>query len=596
MIWESGGQINSHGWTAEAAIPFRSLRFPDSYEQEWLIHILRIRPRDSREQHSWAPISRDENCLFCQAGTIRGMQGVNRGKNLEVLPYAIANQSGTLNDEDDPRLGYADGNVGGDAGVGVKYGLTPNLTLDFTMNPDFSQVESDAAQIDVNTTFALFFPERRPFFLEGRDIFQTQNLVYTRSINDPMAAAKLTGKVGKYTLGYILARDDTSPFIVPFEDHSEIAVGGKSVSNILRVKRDVLSDSYVGFIATDRRLSDGSNSLFVLDGDVRFLEDYRISGQFGYTHSEEPNNTELSSDFADTTFGEKNYTSVFDGESFFGRGLRLELNRSARHWNFSVWYNDASPTFRADNGFYTSNNNRNGGLWTGVLFRPNNRFLEMVQPQFNWGLEYNYDDVFKDTWTSPSVFIRLKKQTSMWFGYLSSRERFKDVLIKGIRRFEGNVDTQATEMFSGGAYWRFGRGIARGEDPPILGQERVYEGWGTFKPTSRLKTNLNYTFASMKESASGPDLYSGYVFRNRLTYQFSKRLFLRLVTQYNDFSQRFEVDPLVSYKINPFTVFYLGSTHDYRDFSNDEDLAGAVQGFKKTDRQFFAKIQYLFRM
>jgi hypothetical protein len=596
MIWQSDGRINGEGWTAEAAIPFRSLRFPDTHEQEWLVHVLRIRPRDSREQHSWAPISRDESCLFCQAGTLRGMEGVNRGKNLEILPYAIANQSGGLNDEEDPRLGFSDKDMGGEAGVGVKYGITSNLTLDFTYNPDFSQVESDVAQIDVNTTFALFFPEKRPFFLEGRDIFQTENLIYTRSINDPTAAAKVTGKVGKYTLGYILARDDASPFIVPFEDNSELALGGESVSNILRVKRDLLSDSYVGLIATDRRLSDGSNSLLVLDGDVRFLENYRVSGQFGYTHTEEPDDPELSSDFADTTFGEKNHTSVFDGESFVGRGHRLNFSRSARHWNFNLWYNDLSPTFRADNGFITGNNNTETGLWTGVTFQPNNRVFETIQPQLNWGYEQNHDHVFKDTWTSPSIYVRFKKQTGIWMGYLWSRERFKGTLVEGIRRFEGDISTDATEMLSGGAYWRFGRSVARGEDPPILGHERVYEAWGTFKPTSRLNLNFNYTHARMKETASGPELYSGYVARNRLTYQFSKRLFLRLVTQYNDFSRRFEVDPLISYKINPFTVFYLGSTHDFRDFSKDEDLEGAVQGFKKTDRQFFAKIQYLFRI
>ena len=151
-------------------------------------------------------------------------------------------------------------------------------------------------------------------------------------------------------------------------------------------------------------------------------------------------------------------------------------------------------------------------------------------------------------------------------------------------------------MFSGGAYCRFGRSVARGEDPPILGHERIYEAWGTVKPTSRLNLDFNYTYARMKESASGPELYSGYVARTRLKYQLSKRLFLRLVTQYNDFSRQVEVDPLLSYKINPFTIFYLGSTHDYRDFSHDEDLEGAVQGYKRTDRQFFAKIQYLFRI
>jgi hypothetical protein len=593
-IWESGGHINSKGWVAEAAIPFRSIRFPDQHQQEWLMHILRIRPRNSREQHSWAPLDRDESCLLCQAGTFRGMEGVNSGKNLEILPYAIASQSGSLKDEENPALGFENAPASGEAGVGVKYGITPNLTLDFTYNPDFSQVEADAAQVDVNTTFALFFSEKRPFFLEGREIFNSRNLIYTRSLNDPMMAAKLTGKMGKFTVGYILGRDDYSPFVVPFEDNSEIAVGGKSVSNILRVKRDILSDSYVGLIATDRRLDGGgSNSLVVADASVRFMENYRLNSQIGFSDTKEPDDPSLSSDFADTTFGRDKHTTVFDGETYRGNTLHLELERDARYWNFEVYYNDLSPTFRANNGFITNNNYRSGGFWTGVLFQPNGRVFEKVQPQFNYGLEYNHDDVFKDTWVSPSIWIQFKRQTNMWMGYLKSRERFKGVLIEGIERLQYNIHSNASDILQGGMYFQVGRSIARGEDPPILGHERYFEAWGTLKPTSRLKSNFTYVFAKMMETESGPNLYEGYIIRNRLSYQFNRRLFLRLVTQYNDFSRRMEIDPLLSYKINPFTVFYVGSTHDVENFTGEDygDL-----GYRQTNRQFFAKIQYLFRI
>ncbi len=593
-VWRSGGHINSRGWTCEAAIPFRSIRFPDSYEQEWLVHILRIRPRDSREQHSWAPISRDESCLLCQAARFKGIRGVNRGRNLELLPYVIASESGTLRDAEDPGMGLRNGDLSGEGGFGVKYGVTPNLTLDLTYNPDFSQVESDAAQVDVNTTFALFFPEKRPFFLEGSEIFQTENLIYTRSLNDPMLAAKLTGRVGKYTLGYVLARDDVSPFVVPFEDNSEIALGGKSVSNILRVKRDVLSDSYVGLIATQRQLEDGGNSILVADGDVRLLENYRVSGQLGYSHTREPNDQSLSADFTDTTFADGRYTSVFDGESFDGRALRLEFERDARHLNFDVWYNDLSPTFRASNGFITNNNYRSGGLSGEVLFRPNNSVLEMVEPQLHYGREYNQDDVFKDTWTEPAFYVLFTKQTDIYMSYIWSRERFKDVLVDGIKRFEGDVESEAAEVLSGGFHWRLGRSVVRSVDVPYLGHERVLEVWGTLKPSSRLSSTFDLTHARMDSTSGGHNVYSGYVFRNRLSYQFSRRFFLRLVTQYDSFDRVFEIDPLFSYKINPFTVFYVGSTHDLQRFDNGE--YGEKLGYEQTDRQFFAKIQYLFRI
>ncbi len=591
-IWESAGEINSVGWTAEVAIPFRSIRFPDSHEQEWRIHIIRIRPRDSREQISWAPLDRDESCLFCQAGIMRGIEGVNKGRNIEILPYVIGSQYGGLDDADDPGSNFTNDDINGDAGFGVKYGLTPNLTLDFTYNPDFSQIESDAAQIDVNTTFALFFPERRPFFLEGSDIFSTYvNAVYTRSVNDPVAAAKLTGKVGKYAIGYIFARDDASPFMVPFDDWTEISLGGKSFSNILRVKRDILSDSHIGLLFTDRRFSKASNSVFGFDSRVRFKENYILSGQVLGSYTKEPNNLELSSgfNFPDTTFNEGKYTSAFDGEDFTGLGFTVNFNRNARHWNFNVWYNDANPAFRTDNGFVTNNNYRSLGFWNGVLFQPNNRLFDMIQPQLNWGLEHNHEGVFKDTWIQPSIYLRFKKQTSLSMGYIWSNERFKDVLVEGIRRFWGNIDTDCSEILSGGAYTQFGRSVARGVDTPFLGHERYVEVWATLKPTSQLRINFSYMFARMLETASGPDLYSGYITRTRLTYQFTRHLFLRLVTQYNDFAKAFEIDPLLSYKINPFTVFFIGSTHDMLDY-------GGPTGYKQTDRQFFVKFQYLIRV
>jgi hypothetical protein len=589
-VWESAGEINSHGWTAEFAIPFRSIRFPDRYEQQWGIHILRIRPRDSREQISWAPISRDESCLFCQAGTIEGIKGVNRGKNFEFLPYVLASQSGSLKDEENPSLGFHNDNLDADGGFGIKYGITPNLTLDFAYNPDFSQIESDAAQLDVNTTFALSFPEKRPFFLEGSDIFSTTaSVVYTRSINDPLAAAKITGKVGKYTVGYIFGWDEASPFVVPFEDWSEAALGGRSVSNVLRLKRDILTDSNVGLIVTDRRLSDGSNFVFGLDENVRFMENYRMTTQVLYSHTKEPNDPALSSDFTDTTFGGKNYTSTFDGEAFPGYGILTSLRREARHWNFSLNYNDISPTLRAENGFIANNNYRMGTIWTGAYFQPNNSILDAAEPAFNWGRKLNYNGAFKDTWYAPQISIVFKKQTSIWTQYIWSKERFKNVLVKGISRSEGNISTNASEKISGGFYWRVGRSVAREEDPPVLGRERTYEIWGTLKPTPRLMFDADYTFSKMLGPDASSELFRGYITRSRLTYQFTRCLFLRLVTQYNNFNREIEIDPLLSYKINPFTVFFVGSTHRLEDY-------GSTVNYGQSERQFFIKFQYLFRV
>ena len=610
-VWHSGGEINGDGWTAEMSIPFRSLRFPDAPSQNWGLHVIRTRPRDSREQHSWVPISRDENCLFCSAGTINGLEGINQGKNLEILPYVIGSQSSYLEDTEDPGSVFIEEPGNTDTGRGVKYGITSNYTLDFSYNPDFSQIESDAAQIDVNTTFALFFPERRPFFQEGADIFRTMiNTVYTRSINDPIMAGKITGKSGKTTVGYMAARDETTPYIVPFEESSQFAVNGRSYSNIVRVKRDILEDSFFGLIATDRRneTNGGTNTNLGLDTEVRFLENYRLRAHAQASYTKEPDDSVLSEEFEDIRFGSENqYDSFFNGEDFAGHAAEVSFGRDAKHWNFWTWYEDYSPTFRAENGFVSANNNREVGLWTGYMFYTDEgRFTELIQPQFNWGRQYNYDGLLKDEWIQPNIWIRFHKQTSIWAGYLMSHERFAGVHVEGIRRIQWNINTNFSAMLSGGMWAAIGQSMVRDSEDPRLGNQRTLEFWGTLKPTSRLSLSLTLQSYNMTETKShwspetgerihaGDEIYDVYIGRARLSYQFTRNLFFRVVTQYVDSDDLFEVDPLLSYKLNPFTVFFLGSSYNFMQF--DSKIPGQAPAYTQTERTYFIKFQYLFRV
>jgi hypothetical protein len=173
-IWKGDAKIYKDRWTAEIAVPFKSIRFPDKNEVSFGIDFIRTRPRESRLQMSWVVISRDNPSLLRQLGVIKGIKNVKSGKNLEILPYVIGSVSGYLKDETDPSSKFvADSVIKGDAGINVKYGFTSNLTGEIAVNPDFSQVESDAAVIDVNTTNAIQYSEKRPFFLEGGSIFRS---------------------------------------------------------------------------------------------------------------------------------------------------------------------------------------------------------------------------------------------------------------------------------------------------------------------------------------------------------------------------------------------------------------------------------------
>jgi hypothetical protein len=603
-VWRSAARITDTGWTAEIALPFRSVRFPDDQEQAWNVHVFRVRPRDSREQISWAPISRDEDCFFCSAGTMHGLSGINSGRNIEVLPYAIGSQSGSLSGESDDNFDWTEGRGDADTGVGVKYGLTPNLTLDFTYNPDFSQIESDAAQIDVNNTFALFYPEKRPFFLEGADIFSTKiDAVYTRAVNDPIAAAKITGKVGRTTVGFMTAKDDITPYTVPFEERSGITTGDESYSNIGRVKLDILNDSYVGALVSDRRLGHGggSNTAYGIDSRIRVRDNYRLEGQVMGSHTREPNDSTVTEEFDQIDFGsDGQYTSFFDGEEYDGYAAEANFIRSARRWNFNLWYENYSPTFRSDNGFIRANNYQTLGLWSGYFFYfDESKWLERIEPQIDWGRKVNHDGWFKDTWYQPSVWVQFKKQISMWTGFVWSDERFAGERVNGIRRLAVNLDTNFSKLLSGGFSINGGRSLIRDRDDPRLGFQRQAEVWATLKPTSQLQLETSYLYYRMDELDSEETVFDTYIVRNRLSYQFTRNLFLRVVGEYVDSARYVQVDPLLSYKINPFTVFFIGSSHSFSELQDDPDTPEVEvrdPHYRQTDRVFFVKFQYLFRV
>jgi hypothetical protein len=603
-VWFSGGQLTDDGWTAEIALPFRSLRFPNADVQSWGVHLFRTRPRESRTQLSWAPLSRDQNCFFCQAAVMGGIEGVNQGRNLEILPYVLASQEGNLQGSDNADVAWDNSDADGDGGVGLKYGVTPNHTLDATYNPDFSQIESDATQIDANRTFALFYPEKRPFFLEGADMFSSLvDAVYTRSINDPLLAGKFTGKQGKNTIAIMSAKDEVSPYVVPFEEQSMGAQGGDTYSTIVRYKRDILTESFIGLMATDRHAvhGGGSNTTYGLDGRVRFNDTYAINAQVLGSYTEEPNDPDMSAGFDSLRFGDDNqYDSFFNGENFSGLAAEATATRSGRHWNMDLWYQDYSPTFRAETGFVTQNDYRMAGFWTGYMlyFEEKSKWLERIEPALEAGRKYNHEGEFKDTWLSPMCWFRFKKQTYFWTGYLMSEEVFADKKIEGIRRWQTDFDTEFSKHVSFGTYTRLGHSVVRDRDDPRLGDEFSWGAYVTLRPTSQIRFDGSYDSFNLDELDGGANVVETYITRGKLTYQFTKNLFLRVVGEYIEDERSFQADPLLSYKINPFTVFFVGSSHSFSDhvFDEDSNEIPLAQGHRQTDRLFFVKFQYLLRV
>ncbi len=607
IVWDSRGMVTDSGFQVEIAIPFSSLRFPDKTEQAWRLNFWRDRQRESRNRYSWAAISRDDPCFMCQWGTATGIQGVRPGSNLELIPNVIAHQSGASDTEAGPSSNFENQDPSAEFALNARYGLSSDASAEITINPDFSQVESDPGQIDVNTPFALFFEERRPFFQEGSDLYGSWiDAIHTRSINDPQEAVKLTGRFGRTSVAYILARDDHSPMILPSYDRSFTLLLDKSTVNIARTKRTLGENSFVGGLLTDRRFDDGgAGTVFGVDGSLRMARNYKFNFQVLGSRTDEPI---VSTGLDSLTFDNGKYTYDLDGEKFWGSAAYAAFERSARHWNFTLDYSDYSPTFRADNGFITRNNMRNVNLWTGLQFQPNTAMVKQWQVSVDLGHVWEFHSrpgEVKDQWVRPSLFIELPGQTQVNLEYLNSREVFRGQMFEGISVGECFIYSRFSEMMSLEALYSFGRTIWRTfQSTPVLGNSQQLGLYLAIKPTQRLVLSpdfhyakMNYPDAYLQDHPGTPKkIYEGYILRSKLTYQFTREWFLRLVVQYDDFSNDLNVEPLLTYRLNPFTIFYVGATSRYQHWDANDYTDLSESRWDLTSRQYFAKFQYLFRL
>lgn len=600
LIFSSSTKIYKDRWTAEIAIPFKSIRFPDKNKQQWDVHFIRNWPRESRYQFSWSHVSKDNSSFMGQAGKINGINGIKSGKNIEILPYVLGGVTGYLSDPNKPDSKFKHDSLKGDFGVGLKYGFTSNLSGELVYNPDFSQIESDAAQVDVNTSSALFFNEKRPFFLEGGSTFSTYiNVVYTRMINKPLLAGKLIGKIGDIEVGYIGAYDKDPQFIVPYDYGSDYLLFGDSVKssvNVLRLKKSLKGESFIGFTFTDREIwyknSSGANRVFGFDGNFNFFKNwYFIFHALGY-NTKELNDTTLYRN--STKFGTNlQHTLSFDGESYTAFGGYFELYRQTRNWSGGFTLSLAPPETRRDVGYVSSSNFRTLTTWQNFNIYPKSGFALRINPALNAGIRFKYDGTLREQWVDPNFYIQFKNQINLSGSFLAvNNEEYEGIFHKNVNRGWINFNINTLEKIRGGAFFEIGKYIVRFASPSYVGFGFTGEAWLTVKPINRLSIENTYTYAELSKEAGGEKLYTGYILRNKVSFQFTKNLFLRLVTQYNSFSNRFDVDPLFSYKWNPFTIFYIGSTHDFEEYNSQPGKTKYVE----TARQFFAKFQYLFRL
>lgn len=587
-IWYSAAMVTDSMWTVEMAIPLKSIRFPSHKTQDWIMLVGRNYPRSSRAIFSWTPFNRNDPCFLCQGGVLEGIHNIEATSSVEVLPYVVGLQSSALNDTDNPASSFVNGALRGRVGGGIKYSPSPGLVLDAVINPDFSQVESDASQISVNTTFALFYPEKRPFFLEGTDLFSTGiDAVYSRQINNPIGAAKLTGKTGSVSYAYLAAADRNTAFIVPGEEQSSFVSSSlESFSNIARARYDLADGSFFGGLITTRNLSGAHNYVGGIDWNYLFAGNHYFRGQLLASSTKEPNDPTLFS--SSRGFRNTTHDAGFDGESYRGTALQLVLERSARELSYTLRYRDFSPTFQAHNGFVTSNDFRTISFSPSYTWYLNTALVDAAFAFADVGLHYNYAGERKERWAVLGGGMNMKAQTNWNAGVFAiNQELFKDVSFNNLLRTFFNINVRPWSSFSFRVNGSVGRFIYR-DDSPRLGEGYNLGAGTTLKPTDKLQLTLSYSRSRLVDAGTDELFFEGSIARAVGVYQFSPEFFVRLISEYNQFGKTFQFYPLVSYKLNPFTIFYAGSTHNLHNFDDP-------YGIQQTERQFFVKLQYLWR-
>jgi len=593
LIWESAATITDSGYQVEMAIPFASLRFPNKDVQSWRMDLYRNHPRETFKQYSWAAYDQDEQCWPCQWGTVSGIASVKPGKGMEIMPTIIGSQAGSLPNYDLGRK-WDNADAEAEASIGGKYSISSDITLEAAYNPDFSQIEADAAQIDVNSTVSLMFPERRPFFQEGRDIFQTLfNSFYTRTVNDPQFAAKLTGRLNYYNIGFLSAYDKNTPYIVPLEEKSNMVNTGKSFVNVLRADRSFSDNNRLGMIVTDRRFDGGGyGTILGIDGDLRLSQKYSAVGQYIMSLTEEPDNSILSAEIDDTTFNNGKYTAALDGESYSGGAIITQFRRRARNWNFTVDYNHVAPSYRTETGYDPWVDYRNFSIWNGLNFYPENGIFERISPQIWFDNRWNYDGDKK--WTHLDIAVNGDfrwAQTYLGISYMASSEQWGGVDFNDLWDLELDAGSQFSNAIGYDAYLCFGTDVAKWllEKGNTLSIGISLD----LKPFDRLTIEPSINFSKSENIDTDEEQYKQFIGRTRFQLQANKELSIRLVIQYNDSWDNWDIDPLLTYRISPFSVFYVGSTHDITELTGEPNDRKV---WKQTSQQFFMKLQYLFRI
>ncbi len=665
IVMESKGILTSDGWTLEVAIPFKSLRYEAGKGKLWGFHIWRNIDRFNDEIDSWVPISRDISGLLTQAAHLTGLEGISTERTLEVIPSLTLSESGkrvsslsvaalAANPAATDPGRMVNSPIKFDPGLSLKYGLTPTVTLDLAINPDFAQVEADETVITANQRFPIFFQEKRPFFLEGIDIFQTPSqVVHTRAIVDPDVAVKLTGKRGRNTFGLLLASDNApgnfsaeeraDPLILPgirrfLDKNAYVAV--------LRLKRDVGRESSLGILATSYNFIEKHNQLLAFDGRLKFSPQRTLTFQVIGTNSRRcftnpgadlyrPSSSApcyIGSDQSGTSFATR--SSYRTGNGF---GYNYSLNQSGRHFSYRLSGQGRTRDYRADVGFTRRRNTNFHDLFVSYNSEPKPkakviswRVYNSSRMNFDWqGRSQNIAD-------EAQVQFNLQRSSQVGIGVVKAYERLFEEEFGAARTVthsgsffgadpERSISPTSPYIFLSSRPSKkynfnfFGMHTAKAFDldfgagpnfprvspaarrnpsaalDPGAGSQWDMELSVGLQPINELNFSLSYNKSRLKRYDTGLVAFDDNIYVVRSTYQFTRFLFARARADYDSLSARIRGQFLVGWTPNPGTAFYVGYNDDLSRNGYSPFNGQLEPGFRRNGRTFFVKMSYLFR-
>ena len=583
--WDSAAKITPQGWQLEMRIPFSSLRYGRTDPQTWGLIVFRNWTRDFRYQIASTRVPRESSCFICHALKLEGLLGLPHGGHVVVAPYGTLTESGVP--REGPGSPYRNEPVRANGGIDLKWVPNESTAFDGTINPDFSQVESDVAQISANNRFALFYPEKRPFFMERSQLFNAPiQAIYTRTITSPRWGARASGDAGGTAWTVLVAEDrGGGAVVIPGPAGSSLAPQDfSSFAGIGRVQHNLSGRSFAGFLVTDREVDGGAhNRVFGPDFQWAPNDQDRVTGQFLISTTATPDRADLSPDW--------------DGRSFSSRALTLGWSHSGEHWNWAGTYKDLGDGFRADVGFVPQVGVREGTANASYVFYTKGFFSRVIPVLFG---DYVADTSGRTVTSvvAPGLSFQGKFGLSGEIDYyahdleragpnlLSARHGSLTVSVTP----GGLVPTVSLQAHLGDAIDYIGNRPGRGGDATLsVG----------LRPTRHLQFQLDGAFQWL--DLSGERLFTAQVERVKATYVFDRHVFLRAIGQYvrTDFEPSlypvpvpattggFQGSALVGYQLNWQSVVYLGYG-DSRVFLGNAQLLNA-------GRDVFLKISYAFQ-